>query len=43
MVSRLNRLGCEDGRFPVSVSCVTISNHDSLSISEAGVNPGIRS
>jgi hypothetical protein len=28
---------------PVSASCVTISNHDSLSSSETGVIPGIRS
>jgi hypothetical protein len=34
---------CEDGRFLVSASCVTISNPDSLSSSETGVNPGIRS
>jgi hypothetical protein len=34
---------CEDGRFPVSGSCVTISNPDSLSSSETGVNPEIRS
>jgi hypothetical protein len=34
---------CEDGRFPVPASCVTISNPDSLSSSETGVNPGIRS
>ncbi len=33
--------GCEDGRFSVSASCVTISNPDSLSSSETGVNPGI--
>ncbi len=25
---------CEDGRFPVSASCVTISNPDSLSNGE---------
>jgi hypothetical protein len=35
--------GCEDGRFPVFASCVAISNPDSLSSSETGVNPGIRS
>jgi hypothetical protein len=34
---------CEDGRFPVSASCVTISNPDSLSSSGKGVNPGMRS
>jgi hypothetical protein len=34
---------CEDGRFPVSASCVTIPNPDSLSSSETGVNLGIRS
>jgi hypothetical protein len=34
---------CEDGPFPVSASCVTISNPDSLSSSETGVDPGIRS
>ncbi len=33
---------CEDGRFPVSASCVTIANPDSLSSSETGVNPGTR-
>jgi hypothetical protein len=33
----------EDGRFPVSMSFVTISNPDSLSSSETGVNPSIRS
>ncbi len=33
---------CEDGRFQVSASCVTISNPDSLSSSDTGVNPGIR-
>jgi hypothetical protein len=32
---------CEDGRFPVFASCVTISNPGSLSRSETGVNPGI--
>jgi hypothetical protein len=32
---------CEDGRFPVSASCVSISNPDLLSSSEAGVNRGI--
>jgi hypothetical protein len=31
----------EDGHFPVSVSCVTISNPDLLSRSETGVDPGI--
>ncbi len=34
---------CEDGSFPVSASCVTISNPNSLSSSGTGVNPGIRS
>jgi hypothetical protein len=34
---------CEYGRFPVSASCVTISNPDLLSSRETGVNPGIRS
>jgi hypothetical protein len=29
---------CEDGRFPLSASCVTILNPDSLSSSETGVN-----
>ncbi len=29
--------------FPVSAGCVAISNPDSLSSNEAGVNPGIRS
>ncbi len=33
----------EDERLPVSASCVTISNPDSLSSSETGVNPGIKS
>ncbi len=33
----------EDGRFPVSGSCVTISILDSLSSSETGVTSGIRS
>jgi hypothetical protein len=33
----------EDGRFRVSTSCVTISNPDSLSSSETGDSPGIRS
>ncbi len=33
----------EDGRFLVSVSCVTISKPDAISSSETGVNPGIRS
>jgi ABC-type multidrug transport system permease subunit len=33
----------EDGRFPVSATCVTISNPDSLSSSKAGVNFEIRS
>jgi hypothetical protein len=32
---------CEDGRFPLSVSCVTISNLDLLSSSETGVNHGM--
>ncbi len=34
---------CEDGRFPVSASGVTISNPDPLSNSEIGVNFGLRS
>ncbi len=34
---------CEDGRFPMSASCVTISNPDSLSSNASGVNPGIES
>jgi hypothetical protein len=34
---------CEDCPFLVSASCVTISNPDSLSTSETGVIPGIRS
>jgi hypothetical protein len=34
---------CEDGKFPVSASCVPISNPDSLSSSETGVDPEIRS
>ncbi len=34
---------CEDGRFLVLASCVTISNLDQLYSSETGVNPGIRS
>jgi hypothetical protein len=34
---------CEDGRFPVSASCVSISKPDLLSSSETGVNSGIRS
>ncbi len=34
---------CEDGRIRLSTSCVTISNLDSLSSSETGVNPGTRS
>ncbi len=34
---------CEDGRFPVPASCVTISNPDSPSSSETGVNTGTRS
>jgi hypothetical protein len=33
----------EDGRFPVSASCVTISNPNLLSSSETAVNPGIKS
>jgi hypothetical protein len=36
-------LRCEDDRFLVSTSCVTISNPVKLSRSETGVNPGIRS
>ncbi len=34
---------CEDGNCPVFASCVTISNPDSISSSETGVNPGMRS
>ncbi len=34
---------CEEGRFQVSASFVTISNPDSLSSCETGVDPGIRS
>jgi hypothetical protein len=34
---------CEDGRFPVSADCVTVSNPDSLSSSETRANPWIRS
>ncbi len=34
---------CEDGRFPVFTSFMTISNPDSLSSSETGVNPEVRS
>ncbi len=34
---------CEDGRIPVSASCVKISNPNSLSSSEKEVNLGIRS
>jgi hypothetical protein len=35
---------CEnDGRFPMTGSCLAISNSDSLSSIERGVNPGIRS
>ncbi len=34
---------CEDGRFLVSTSCVTISNPDSLCSCATGVNLGIRS
>ncbi len=33
----------EDGRSPVSASCLTISNPNLLSSSETGVNPGLRS
>jgi hypothetical protein len=32
---------CEAGRFPAFESCVTISNHNSLSNSETGFDPGI--
>ncbi len=48
----LSRIACHrlastvdvhDGRFPVSAGFVTVSNHDALSSSEAGVNPRIRS
>jgi hypothetical protein len=34
---------CEDGRFPGSLSCVTISNPNLLSRSEKTVYPGMRS
>jgi hypothetical protein len=34
---------CEDGCLPVSARCVTISNLDSFSSSETGVDSGIRS
>jgi hypothetical protein len=34
---------CEDGRFSVSTSCVPISDPESLSSSETGVNSGKRS
>jgi hypothetical protein len=34
---------CEDGRFPVSAPCVTISNPESLFSSQALFNPGVRS
>ncbi len=34
---------CEDGRFLVSASCVTIPKPDSHSSWETGVNPGLRS
>jgi hypothetical protein len=34
---------CENSSFPLSASCVTISNPDSLSSSEKKVNPGIKS
>jgi hypothetical protein len=34
---------CEDGHFPVSTSCVKISNPDLLSSSETGVSSEIRS
>ncbi len=34
---------CEDGRIPVSVGCMTISNPESFSSVETGLNPGIRS
>jgi hypothetical protein len=34
---------CDDGRFALSASCVTISNPDLLSSSEKVINPGIRS
>jgi hypothetical protein len=33
---------CENGRFRVSTSCVTISNLNFISTGEAGVNPGIK-
>jgi hypothetical protein len=34
---------CEDGRFAVFKSYVTVSNPDSLLSSKTGVDPGIRS
>jgi hypothetical protein len=34
---------CEGGRFLVFASCVTLSNPDSLTTGETGVNPGMRS
>jgi hypothetical protein len=34
---------CEDSHFPVCAGCVAISNPDSLSSGETGVNRGIRS
>jgi hypothetical protein len=33
---------CKKGQFPVSASCVTLSNSDSLSIRETGAHSGIR-
>jgi hypothetical protein len=34
--------GCQDGRFPVSASCVTISKPNPFSSIDIGFNPGIR-
>ncbi len=34
---------CQDGRFPVSSNCMTITNPDELPKIETGVNPRIRS
>jgi hypothetical protein len=33
---------CEEPLFPVSASCVTISNPDSISSSERGITSGIK-
>ncbi len=42
-LSGISDYRCEDGRFPVSSSCATIPNPDSLPSSETGVDPGIKS